>query len=90
MNLYLTPEFLALLAIIYIWTIPWKAVALWKSAQRKEIWWFVVFLFVHTVGLLEIFYIFVISKKSGEGKKREVTKNTKSRKPPRRRQIASR
>lgn len=48
--------------LLLIWTIPWKGLALWKSAQKKQVYWFVAFLVVNTVGLLEIVYIFIFSK----------------------------
>jgi len=46
-----------------LWTIPWKGAALWKSARQNEKWWFIALLLINTVGLLEILYIFVFSKK---------------------------
>ncbi|MDP2734604.1 MAG: DUF5652 family protein [bacterium] len=46
-----------------LWTIPWKAVALWRAAQARERKWFVALLLVNTLALLEILYIFVFSKK---------------------------
>ncbi len=55
-----------LIILIGLWTLPWKGIALWKSAQRKEKWWFIALLVVNTVGLLEILYIFVFSKKKAE------------------------
>lgn len=51
-----------LLAVLLIWTFIWKGLALWKSARKAKIIWFVVFLVVNTIGLLEILYIFVFSK----------------------------
>jgi len=48
-----------------LWTIPWKGVALWKSARQNEKWWFIALLLINTIGLLEILYIFVFSKKKG-------------------------
>jgi hypothetical protein len=48
-----------------LWTIPWKGVALWKSACQNEKWWFIALLLINTIGLLEILYIFVFSKKKG-------------------------
>jgi len=53
-------------ALITIWTIPWKAVALWKSARRKDLVWFILLLFLNTVGILEIIYIYIISKNKSE------------------------
>ncbi len=51
-----------------VWTIPWKGVALWKAARYKHIIWFVIFLLLNTLALLEIFYIFFVSEKKKENK----------------------
>lgn len=48
--------------VLYIWTIPWKGWALWRSAQKKNKLWFVAMLLLNTLGILEILYIFVISE----------------------------
>ncbi len=60
-----------LIVIVVLWTLPWKGVALWKSARQSQKWWFIALLVINTVGLLEILYIFVFSKKE-ESKGREV------------------
>ena len=49
---------------LLIWSLVWKGLALWKSARRKENIWFIVLLIVNTVGILEILYLYVFSKKS--------------------------
>jgi len=49
--------------VILIWTLPWKAVALWRAARRSQIAWFVVILFTNTLAILDILYIYVWSKK---------------------------
>lgn len=46
-----------------LWTLPWKGVALWKSAKNGSKGWFIVFLLIDTLGILEIIYIFYINKK---------------------------
>ena len=51
-----------ILAIISIWALVWKGLALWKSSQKKSVVWFIVLLIFNTVGILEILYIFVFSK----------------------------
>ena len=56
--------FTFLFVILIAWSIVWKALALWKSAREGSKIWFVVFLLVNTAGILEIIYLFVISKKS--------------------------
>lgn len=55
------------LAIILVWSIFWKGMALWHSAQRGQPWWFVVLLVLNTAGILEIIYLFVVARiKIGE------------------------
>jgi hypothetical protein len=39
--------------------------ALWRAAKEDSKVWFIVLLLVHTMGILDIIYIFLISKKSG-------------------------
>ena len=51
------------LLLAVLWSIPWKGVALWKSARLGQKWWFVVFLIVNTFAILEIIYIFFIARK---------------------------
>lgn len=54
---------LAFISIGALWSIFWKGLALWKSAGEKDKVWFVVLLVVNTLGLLEILYLFVFSKR---------------------------
>ena len=53
-----------LLVVAMIWSIIWKAVALWKSARNNQKIWFIVMLVVNTLGLLEILYLLLWQKKS--------------------------
>lgn len=50
-----------LIAII-IWSYVWKLLALWKSARKGSIVWFILLAVINTAGILEILYIFVFSK----------------------------
>lgn len=54
---------------IALWSLAWKGWALWKAAKADSKIWFVVLLLVNTVGILDILYIFVISKAKGTSKK---------------------
>lgn len=45
-----------------IWSVVWKGLALWHSARRGQYWWFVILLVVNTLGILEIIYLFFVSK----------------------------
>jgi len=47
--------------LLLVWTVIWDGIALWKSAQRKEVFWFCLMMITNTVGILEIFYIFIFS-----------------------------
>ena len=58
------PAWTTLFVVLSIaWTLPWKGVALWKSARNKHLLWFIVMLIVNTLAVLEIIYIFGFSKK---------------------------
>ncbi|HTP56994.1 MAG TPA: DUF5652 family protein [Candidatus Paceibacterota bacterium] len=47
---------------LFAWSIVWKGLALWKAAQKGSKPWFVVFLVVNTLGILEILYYYVFSE----------------------------
>lgn len=49
--------------LLLIWSAIWKGIALWKAAKNGDLGWFIVLLIVNTVGILEILYIYVFSKK---------------------------
>jgi len=49
-------------ALIF-WSLVWKGLALWKSSELQQKYWFVAILIINTMGLLEIFYLFVIARK---------------------------
>jgi|WetSurSiteA1Bulk_404760.scaffolds.fasta_scaffold02542_3 hypothetical protein len=51
-----------ILPIVSIWSLAWKGYALWVAARKESKIWFVVILVLNTIGLLEILYIFVLSK----------------------------
>lgn len=53
-----------LIILTGLWTLPWKGVALWKSAKNNQKAWFIALLIVNSLAVLEILYIFIFSKKS--------------------------
>lgn len=55
-------NFVLIATLIVLWSLPWKVLALWKSARQNQKWWFLAFILINTVGLLEILYLFVLSK----------------------------
>jgi hypothetical protein len=67
MELLNLPDYV--LFLILVWTLPWKGVALWKSAKNGHKKWFIVMLVLNTVALLEIVYIFYFANKKAGGNK---------------------
>lgn len=53
---------MVLLGAFFVWSLFWKGLALWHSAKRGERWWFVAFLIVNLMGILEVYYLFFVAK----------------------------
>jgi hypothetical protein len=60
------PAFLfgVILVPLTLWSLFWMGWALWKAARSGSKVWFAVLLLVHTIGILDIIYIFLVSKKT--------------------------
>jgi len=54
---------IVVIVILGLWTIPWKIIALWRSARNGHKVWFGFIFFLNTVGILEIIYILTAGKK---------------------------
>jgi len=52
----------ALFALLLIWSLVWKGLALWEAAKREDKAWFVILYVVNTLGILEIIYLFAVVK----------------------------
>lgn len=48
--------------LLLAWTLYWKGQALWKAARSNQLNWFIALLIINTAGILEIIYIYYISK----------------------------
>ena len=48
--------------LLVFWGLIWTGLALWHAAQRREKWWFLFFLLVHTAGIVEILYLVFVVK----------------------------
>ncbi len=57
---------------LLVWSLAWKGVALWKAAREGSRGWFVALLLINTLGILDILYIYVFSKKKNSGPKTAV------------------
>lgn len=60
----LTPTTITLIIIAAVWSSVWKAFALYRAGKVADPVWFVVLFLVNTLGILEIFYLFVFSKRA--------------------------
>ncbi|MBI2063919.1 MAG: hypothetical protein HYT65_02915 [Candidatus Yanofskybacteria bacterium] len=49
--------------LLLAWSLVWKGLALWKAARHGSAGWFVALLVVNTLGILDMLYIYVFSKK---------------------------
>ncbi len=57
------PGWLILVVIVLaIWGAIWKGIGLWRAGADRNLPWFVVMFVINTVGILEIVYIFAISR----------------------------
>ena len=62
-NYFLTsPIFRIIFILLTIWVLTWKGIALWRAARNNQRNWFIALLIINTVGILEIIYIFYLSK----------------------------
>ena len=49
---------------LLLWSITWKGIALWNSARRNQLVWYIALLLINTAGLLEIIYMLFFRAKS--------------------------
>lgn len=61
-TLGISAALLIVIIIIAIWSLIWKAFALWKAARKNHLIWFILLLIINTIGILEILYIFIFSE----------------------------
>ncbi len=43
---------------LIVWSITWKAFALWKAARNRQLGWFLFLFIINSAGVLEILYIY--------------------------------
>lgn len=55
------PLVVSFVLLVAVWSLLWKGLALWRAAKRGDMWWFIAFLVLNTLGILELIYLFVVS-----------------------------
>ena len=58
------PLFVFFIVLIVLWSSIWKGFALYRAGANKSVPWFVVLFIFNTLGILEILYLFVFSKRA--------------------------
>ena len=57
------PTWLPFVAVpLAIWSLFWKALALWHAARRGNTIWFIVIFVINTIGILDIIYLIIAGK----------------------------
>ena len=56
------PGGIAILVVASVWTLVWKAVALYRAGKLRHKGWFTALFFINTLGILEILYVAYFSK----------------------------
>ena len=62
--MYYQSYFNVLALVLTIWALPWKVYSVWLAVKRDQKKWYVALLLLNTVGILELYYIFKVAKKS--------------------------
>lgn len=68
-----------LFVVAVMWSLVWKAIVFWKSARNNHPIWFIVFFVIHTLGILEILYLFLFSKMNFPKTKKSLRKSLRKR-----------
>lgn len=48
---------------LFLWSLFWKGIALWRAVKKDQRNWFIVMLVVNSAGILELAYLFYFTKK---------------------------
>ncbi len=62
------PLAVTIISILILWSWVWKILALYRAGANRSPVWFVVLMFVNTIGILDLLYLLIFSRK----RKREV------------------
>lgn len=57
------PPVVIAISLLAIWSFIWKAFALYRAGSNRSPGWFIVLAFVNTLGILEILYLAIFSRR---------------------------
>lgn len=55
-----------LFAVLFIWSLVWKGIALWRAAHQAHRGWFIVLLATNSFGVLDLIYVFFVGRRQAE------------------------
>lgn len=58
------PWLIPVIVIVGLWELVWKLLALWRSARKGQVAWFICLAIFNTVGILPIIYLMISRPKS--------------------------
>ncbi|TAL41945.1 MAG: hypothetical protein EPN91_09440 [Salinibacterium sp.] len=61
-NLPFDAVWIPVIIALAIWSGIWKAIGLYRAGADRSVGWFIVMFILNTVGILEIIYIFAVSR----------------------------
>ena len=60
------PWLIPAIVIAGLWELVWKLLALWRSARKGQVAWFICLAIFNTVGILPIIYLLITRAKPVE------------------------
>jgi predicted permease len=60
-------EYRTVFAILAIWDLAWKMIALWYTAREGKKWWFIALAVFNTMGIFPIVYLIATGKLKKDG-----------------------
>ena len=63
-----------IIALLVLWDLFWKGIAMWRSARRHDKYWFIALLIINSAGFLPIIYILTTEQRGPAVETNEDTK----------------
>jgi methionyl-tRNA synthetase len=61
---------ITLVSVFFVWSLVWKGFALYRAGKQSQPGWFVALFLINTVGVLEILYLSLFSKRRQRHRRR--------------------
>jgi len=61
---------ITLFSLFFVWSLVWKGFALYRAGKQSQPGWFVALFLINTLGVLEILYLSLFSKRRQRHRRR--------------------